>query len=130
MRDDDAELSDDARAILAYARKWGAPFTRTEITDIAPGAAWDPYARWPRTVARVDPIRELVRAGYIEQYEELLVKSDPRGRKTYKRWKLTGVDVPLTLALLLEKLHGAIGEGRSNVEEIKAEILRRFEPRA
>lgn len=129
------ELSDDARAILAYARRWGTPFTRTEITDIAPGAAWDPFSRWPQTVAKLDPIRELVRAGLIEEHDEQPVKSNPR--KTYKRWKLTGVDVPPSLTELLNELIGLVPdprnwehplpEGHRTVQDLRAEILRRFD---
>lgn len=114
------ELSDDARAVLAYARRYGL-FTRGDIVDIAPGAAWE-YGRWPKTVAKLDPIRELVRAGFVVEHDEQPVKSNPR--KTYKRWKLTGIDTPRTLAGLLGDLLGATDE--AELEEIKAEVLRRF----
>lgn len=132
--DEATDLSDDARAILAYARKWGTPFTRVEITDVAPGAAWDPYSRWPSTVAKLDPIRELVRAGLVEEHDEQPVKSDRRGRKTYKRWRLTGVDVPPSLAELLNELIDKVsrdewcdsGAAVRGVETVRDEILRRF----
>lgn len=126
----EAELSEEARAILAYARKYAAPFTRMEIVAVAPGAAWDPFARWPSTVAALDPLRELVRAGFIEEHDEQPVKSaGPRSKKTYKRWKLTGADAPLTLAQLLEALleSGAGPDGHADVERYREEILRRFD---
>lgn len=125
-------LSDDAAAILAYARRWGVPFTRVEITDIAPGAAWDPYSRWPKTVAKLDPIRELMRAGLIEQHDEQQTKPNKRGQtKTYKRWRLTAAESVPSLAQLLDELIGAVhwsGEQYgAESESLKAEILRRFD---
>jgi len=136
----EAELSEDARAILAYARRWGAPFTRTEITDIAPGAAWDPFSRWPKTVAKLDPIRELVRAGFVVEYDEQPVKSDERGRKTYKRWALASDHTPGTLANLLDELMFLVPDPRNweepmppgmrTVGAVRDEILRRFGPRS
>ena len=135
-------LSDDAAAILAYARRWGVPFTRVEITDIAPGAAWDSYSRWPKTVAKLDPIRELMRAGLIEQHDEQPVKSDRRGRKHYKRWRLTAVESVPSLADLLDRLEDAAVEAAvsriggehhgatavaAEAAATRAEILRRFD---
>jgi hypothetical protein len=124
------ELSADARAILTYARDHdGETFTRTEVAAVAPGAAWDAFAPYPRTVADLDPIRELVRAGLVELLDEQPTKTIHRGgRRTYKRWKLTGVEVPLTLAQLLEALleSGAGPDGHADVERYRAEILRRF----
>jgi hypothetical protein len=124
----EAFLSEDAQAILAYARaRSGEPFTRAEIVDIAPGAEWDNLAQWPRTVAKLDPLRELMRGGYIELYDEQQAKTGRRGR-WYKRWKLTGVDVPPTLDALLSQLIGAAEfRASADVEEIRAEILRRFD---
>jgi arginine/lysine/ornithine decarboxylase len=120
----ESELSDEAKAILAYARKWGEPFTRHEITTVAPGAAWDPFSRWPSTVAELDPLRELARAGLVEEYDEQPVKGR-RGR-TYKRWALT--EVVLSLDELLDELTAAV---RSEVDgreagRIRAKIVRRF----
>lgn len=122
----EAFLSEDAQAILAYARaRSGEPFTRTEITDVAPGARWNYRAPWPQTVAKLDPLRELLHAGYIEEYDERPVRSW-RGR-TYKRWKLTGIDVPPTLDALLGQLIGAAEfRASADVEQLRAEILRRF----
>lgn len=118
---DETELSDDASAILAYAHRWGVPFTRLEITDIAPGAAWDPYSRYPRTVAKLDPIRELVRAGLVIEHDEQPVKSDKRGQRHYKRWAVTG-EAPLTLGELLDQ-YAVLDLERPR---LRAEILRRF----
>jgi hypothetical protein len=125
---DERELSDDARAILAYARQWGAPFTRREITDLAPGAAWDEFSRYPKTVADVDPIRELVRAGLVVEHDEQPVKSDRRMRRHYKRWALAGDGAPRSLAELLDEMIGTLENLRSrdHVEQLRAEILRRF----
>lgn len=129
----EGELSDDAAAILAYARKWGVPFTRVEITDIAPGAAWDPFSRWPRTVAKLDPIRELMRAGLIEQHDEQPVKSDRRGRKHYKRWRLTAAESVPSLAQLLDQLIDAaapelhVSDREAEIDAVRAEILQRFD---
>jgi hypothetical protein len=122
----ESELSPDARAILAYARKHGEPFARPEIVGIAPGADWDYLAPYPRTVAALDPLRELVKAGLVELHDVVPVKSDRRHRKTYKLWKLTGVDVPRTLAELLDALIDVVADGRDDPGMIKAEILRRF----
>jgi hypothetical protein len=116
------ELSNDARAILAYARRWGEPFARPEITDVAPGAAWDPMSRYPRTIAKVDPIRELVRTGLIELAEERRSRSNgARGGNTYKVYRL--VDSPRSLAELLDAF------ALEASETIRAEILERFGPR-
>jgi len=129
----EAELSKDARAILAYARKWGTPFTRTQIIDIAPGAAWD-VSPWPKTVAKVDPIRELVRAGLIEELDEVPVRTGKLARRgaTYKRWKLTGPDAPRSLSELLDAFAEEVssGEALDNREAVRAEILRRFGARS
>lgn len=124
----EAELSADARAILAYARKWGEPFTRTEIADIAPGAAWDPSARWPRTVAKPDPIRELLRAGLIEQCGTGRSQSTKRhGGNAYKIYRLTGPDAPMSLEELLDALCGALAIGNDEAAvSARAEILTRF----
>ena len=131
------ELSDDARAILAYARKWAAPFTRTEIVAVAPGAAWDTFSRYPSTVAALDPIRELVRAGLVVEYDQVPVKNSG---KSYKRWALTGADHPRTLAELLDTFAEAVRTAASDDEslwtieqaerdreEVRAEIVRRFD---
>lgn len=124
----EAELSEDAAAILAYARRWGTPFTRMEITDIAPGAAWDQFSHWPSTVAKLDPIRELVRAGLVEEHDEQPVKSDRRGRRTYKRWKLTGVETPKQLYELLNEFGGLSEHGLyEEADVVRTEILRRFD---
>jgi hypothetical protein len=125
MIDESKDLSEDAQAILAYARRWGAPFTRMEITDIAPGAAWDAFSRWPRTVARRDPLYELVKAGCVEEHDEQSVKSDKRGYKTYKRWKLTDRESVPDLEELLGQLLDACKASLST-KGIEAEILRRF----
>lgn len=122
----EAELSGDARAILAYARKWGEPFTRTEIADIAPGAAWDPLSRWPRTVAKPDPIRELLRAGLIEQCGTGQSRGTRRhGGNPYKIYQLTGADAPMSLAELLDELID-FDTPAPRRTEVHAEILTRF----
>jgi hypothetical protein len=127
----EAELSDEARAILAYARKWGQPFTRMEIVSVAPGAAWDPYSRWPSTVASLDPLRELSRAGLIAEHDEQPTKPDNHGViKKYKRWILTGV--VSSLADLLDAYAAKILAAGSNElaendrDRIREEILHRF----
>lgn len=132
----DPELSDDANAILAYARRWGTPFTRVEITDIAPGAAWDAFARWPRTVAKLDPIRELVRAGTIEEHETVPLKGRSGKYKAFKRWRLTERESVPSLATLLDELIDLVPDprnweepsppGQRTVQAIRDEILRRF----
>jgi hypothetical protein len=76
-------------------------------------------------------------AGFVVEHEELPVKSDKRGRKTYKRWALTGADAPAELHDLLDQLIGVASRGSPDgdlirecgdqeVEDIRAEILRRF----
>ena len=127
----EAELSDEARAILAYARKWGQPFTRMEITPVAPGAAWDPYSRWPSTVAALDPLRELARAGLIEEHDEQPTRPDKHGVvKKYKRWILTGVVTSLSdlLDAYAENVLAAeVDElAENDRDRIREEILRRF----
>lgn len=123
------ELSADARAILEYARHWGTPFGRREITDIAPGAAWQPLSPWPRTVAKVDPIRELIRAGLIEVAEERAAQSgrrDGHGGNRYKVYRLT--ESVKSLADLLDILEEAASAPRVDdvVTALRAEILERF----
>jgi hypothetical protein len=119
-----AELSADAQAILKYARHWGEPFTRTEIADIAPGAAWDPMSRYPRTMAKLDPVRELLRAGLIEVTEERAVQAKGRrGGHRYKMYRL--VDSPRSLEELLDALEQAVATW-GDLASIRAEILGRF----
>jgi arginine/lysine/ornithine decarboxylase len=122
----ETELSEDARAILAYARKWGEPFARLEITDVAPGAAWDPMSHYPRTMAKVDPIRELLRAGLIEVSGTGVTKAKGRrGGNTYKIYQL--VDSPGSLADLLDVLLQQVGMGdHAEAEDTRTEILERF----
>lgn len=129
------ELSADAQAILAYARKWGQPFSRLEIVNIAPGAAWDLEARYATTVAEVDPIRELVRAGLVQEHDEIPTKSS-RGKRSYKRWALAGAAPPRSLAELLDAYAEAIRSAPGDVnweaieverDQVRAEILRRFD---
>lgn len=122
------EFSDDAKAILEYARRWGEPFARLEVADVAPGAAWDPLARYPRTVAKVDPIRELLRAGLIEVMETRAAQGGPRGGNRYKVYRLT--ESVKSLADLLDELEAAAREGAGYLgrvpHDIRAEILERF----
>lgn len=132
------ELSTEARAILEYARKWGAPFTRLEITAVAPGAAWDVYSRYPSTVAKLDPIRELVRAGLAAELDEQPTKPDKRGKvKHYKRWVLTDAvqSLPELLDTFAEAVRTLAGGAESaehaerakdDRDAIRAEIVRRF----
>lgn len=122
----EAELSADAKAILDYARRWGAMFGRAEITDIAPGAAWNPMERYPRTVAKVDPIRELIRAGLVEVAEERMpVTRGRRGGHPYKLYRLTaGVR---TLPELLDALTDAVlADDGVTGDEVRVEIIERF----
>jgi hypothetical protein len=129
------ELSAEARAILAYARASGQPFTRFELADVAPGSQWDEYSRWPKTIAGLDPIRELVSAGMVAEHDEVPLKSNPS--KSYKRWALTGA-VPL-LSDLLDAYAEAVLKAdetpysaASGVpvyaerDNVRAEIIRRF----
>lgn len=133
VRPGESFLSPDAHAILRYARSRSPePFTRQEIVDIAPGAEWDMTARWPRTVADVDPIRELVRAGLIVQHGEQPAKTGRRGQ-TFKWWRLAEVDPPRTLAELLDDLINKVSRDEwgdsatvPGVESVRDEILRRF----
>lgn len=135
----EAGLSREAAAILAYARKWGTPFTRSEIVGIAPGAAWDTLSRYPRTFAAVCPIAELVKAKMIEVVDRRAVLIKPirpthESRVTvkaaYKVYALTErLRVP-SLAELLDMLVGATnaagGTEGERFDEIRAEILDRF----
>lgn len=135
----EAELSREAAAILAYARKWGTPFTRSEIVGIAPGAAWDTLSRYPQTFAAVCPIAELVKAKMIEVVDRRAVlikpirptsKSRVTVKAAYKVYALTErLRVP-SLAELLDMLVGATnaagGTEGERFAEIRAEILDRF----
>jgi hypothetical protein len=122
----EAELSDDAKAILAYARRWGEPFSRMEIVDIAPGAAWNASWPYPRTIAKLDPIRELLCAGLIEVAETR--RAQGRRGNAYKLYRLT--DSPRSLTQLLDVLTEAVGisdvSDRDLAERTRAEILERF----
>lgn len=129
----ESELSAEANAILAYARRLGSPFTRAEIVAIAPGAAWDDLSRWPKTLAKRDPIRELVKAKMIEQCGER--KTQGAGRhgawsRTYYLYALTDRYAVPSLAELLDMLIGATsaidGTEGERFNEIRAEILDRF----
>jgi hypothetical protein len=129
----EAELSQDAQAILVYARRWGSPFTRMEIVDVAPGAAWDPMSRYPRTTAKLDPIHELVRAGLIEVAEERVSNGGRRGGHAYKVYRLT--DGPRSLADLLdamllggELLTRVVDDEADLIAAARQEILERFGP--
>lgn len=122
------ELSADARAILTYARHWGEPFTRIEIVEVAPGAAWEPLSYFPRTVAKPDPIRELIRAGLIELAEERRSNGGKNGGHPYKVYRLT--ECVTSLEDLLDELTDAVREdsewlGRAQ-HDIRAEIMERF----
>lgn len=119
------ELSADARAILEYARHWGTPFTRREIVEVAPGADWS-GAPFPRTVAKLDPIRELITARMIELAEERRSSGGPHGGHLYRVYRLTERTRVLSLADLLEMLIGATSASDERLEEIRAEILDRF----
>lgn len=118
------ELSADAQAILAYARHWGEPFTRIEIVGVAPGAAWDPFAPWPRTMAKPDPIRELMRAGLVELLEERRSNGGKHGGHPYKVYRLT--DGPRSLADLLDMVVEIVHDGLDGLDEVRTEILERF----
>lgn len=132
----ESELSAEANAILAYARRWGNPFTRAEIVAIAPGAAWDDLSRWPKTIAKRDPIRELVKAKMIEQCGEgeTLIPPKRRGQATikgtYYLYRLTDRHAVPSLAELLDMLIGATsaigGTEGERFNEIRTEILDRF----
>lgn len=122
------ELSDEARAILAHARRTGEPFTRVEVAEVAPGSQWDVWSRYPKTLAVLDPIRELVSAGMVTEYDEVPLKTNPT--RAYKRWSLT--EHVSTLAELLDAFAEALGAwhaGGGSVEQtgaVRDEILRRF----
>lgn len=129
-----SELSADAQAILAYARRWGELFTRVEIVGVAPGAAWQALSAYPRTVAKLDPIRELLRAGLIEVAET----RQSQGRRSGNRYKVYRlVDSPRSLALLLdallldgELLTRVTDDEADAIASARQEILTRFgEPR-
>lgn len=130
MNAPEAELSAEANAILAYARRYGTPFTRTEIVGVAPGAAWDPSSRWPQTIAERDPLQELVKAKMIEQCGESRARRWPGerrgGKAPYKIYHLTDRHHVPSLADLLDMLIGATSASDERLEEIRAEILDRF----
>lgn len=114
------ELSDEARAILAHARRWGQPFTRAELVEVAPGSQWDVWSRYPKTIATLDPIRELVSAGMVVELDEVPLKTNPA--RTYKRW---------ALAELLDRLTDAAtrpgnSEDEREIDAVRTEIIRRF----
>lgn len=128
----ETELSVDANAILACARKWGTPFTRQEIVPIAPGAAWKRYAI-AQTVGTPDPISELITARMIEVVDRrtTLLRASRVGVKiegTYKVYALTGRLAVPSLAELLDRyarLH-FLGNETGEAGDVRAEILDRF----
>jgi hypothetical protein len=123
------ELSIEANAILAYARKWGTPFTRAEIVDIAPGAAWDTSAPYPSTMAKRDPIAELVKTKMIEHCGTRATVSQVRNRRpgTYKVYRLTGrLTVPSLAELLDDYASLRIEAADEAAEAVRTEILDRF----